>query len=77
MLLGIVFFVVNNQNEFKVTRFKEQSPDTKVKVLPGLILEVVGGTKFINCYLDIYLDLRSNKFIYDNLNVNEGELIKY
>lgn len=47
----------------------------KIKIVPGLLFEPVGSTKFKTEYLNITLDLKSTTSIYNNmLNVKEEEL---
>ncbi|KAL7630095.1 UNVERIFIED_CONTAM: hypothetical protein RMT77_019772 [Armadillidium vulgare] len=48
----------------------------KLKIVPGTIFNNVGHTKFVNGYVDLKLDLRSTKVIFDNLQELKVEITK-
>ncbi|KAL7632325.1 UNVERIFIED_CONTAM: hypothetical protein RMT77_017368 [Armadillidium vulgare] len=48
----------------------------KIKIVPGTIFNHVGQTKFVNGYVDLKLDLRSTKVIFDNLQELKEEITK-
>ncbi|KAL7633727.1 UNVERIFIED_CONTAM: hypothetical protein RMT77_015681 [Armadillidium vulgare] len=48
----------------------------KIKIVPGTIFNHVGQTKFVNGYVDLKLDLRSTKVIFDNLQELKDEITK-
>lgn len=48
--------------------------DERVKVVPGIIFDQIGQTKFVNGYIDFTLDLRSTEHIFTNLNLINTDL---
>lgn len=43
-------------------------------MVPGIIFEQIGQTKFANGYIDVSLDLRSTEHLFTNLNLIKTDL---